>query len=242
MPLFKRGKMVEGEGFEPSKHEAADLQSAGFDRSPTPPGSICYYQLRNKLVNTYIILNKNMKHFVNNRELFEQYPEGMSEIILGAGCFWGVERVFWKLEGVWVTYVSYSGGRRPNPNYEQVCTGVTGHAETVNVIFDKNIISLNEILKTFWECHDPTQGMRQGNDIGEQYRSVIYCNNDEDLKEAQNSKNSYSKVLNQNGFSDITTEIKQNVLCFPAEDYHQQYLAKNPNGYCGIKGTGCAFI
>ena len=168
MPLFKRAKMVEGEGFEPSKHEAADLQSAGFDRSPTPPGSICYYQLRNKLVNTYIILNKNMKHFVNNRELFEQYPEGMSEIILGAGCFWGVERVFWKLEGVWVTYASYSGGRRPNPNYEQVCTGVTGHAETVNVIFDKNVISLNEILKTFWECHDPTQGMRQGNDIGEQ--------------------------------------------------------------------------
>ena len=130
-----------------------------------------------------------MKHFVNKRDLFEHYPEGMSEIILGAGCFWGVERVFWKLEGVWVTYASYSGGRRANPNYEQVCTGVTGHAETVNVIFDKNIISLNEILKTFWECHDPTQGMRQGNDIGEQYRSAIYCGNDEDLQEAQTSKN-----------------------------------------------------
>ena len=153
-----------------------------------------------------------------------------------------MERVFWKLEGVWVTYASYSGGRRANPNYEQVCTGVTGHAETVNVIFDKNIISLNEIFKTFWECHDPTQGMRQGNDIGEQYRSAIYCGNDEDLQEAQTSKNNYSKVLNQSGFSDITTEIQKNVMCFPAEEYHQQYLAKNPNGYCGIKGTGCAFI
>ena len=142
-----------------------------------------------------------MKHFVNNRELFEQYPEGMSEIILGAGCFWGVERVFWKLEGVWVTYASYSGGRRVNPNYEQICTGVTGHAETVNVIFDKNIISLNEILKTFWECHDPTQGMRQGNDIGEQYRSVIYCNNDEDLKE--------KVIVVTVGFRGVYNEIKK---------------------------------
>ena len=112
----------------------------------------------------------------------------------------------------------------------------------MNVIFDKNIISLNAILKTFWECHDPTQGMRQGNDIGEQYRSAIYCKNDEDLKEALNSKNSYAKVLNQNGFADITTEILKDVMCFPAEEYHQQYLAKNPNGYCGIKGTGCVFI
>mgnify|MGYP001170641857 FL=1 len=112
----------------------------------------------------------------------------------------------------------------------------------MNVIFDKNVISLNEILKTFWECHDPTQGMRQGNDIGEQYRSAIYCENDEDLQEAQTSKYNYSKVLNQSGFSDITTEIRKNVMCFPAEEYHQQYLAKNPNGYCSIKGTGCAFI
>ena len=140
-----------------------------------------------------------------------------------------------------MTYASYSGGRRANPTYEQVCTGVTGHTETVNVIFDKNIISLNEMLKTFWECHDPTQGMRQGNDIGEQYRSAIYCKSDEDLKEAQKSKDSYSKVLTQNSFPDITTEIKKDVMCFPAEEYHQQYLAKNPNGYCGIKGTGCAF-
>ena len=144
-----------------------------------------------------------MKHFVNKRDLFAHYPEGMSEIILGAGCFWGVERVFWKLEGVWVTYASYSGGRRPNPNYEQVCTGVTGHAETVNVIFDKNIISLNEILKTFWECHDPTQGMKQGNDIGEQYRSVIYCNNDEDLKEALKAISSLTGIFKKPSTSDM---------------------------------------
>ena len=180
-----------------------------------------------------------MKHFVNNRELFEQYPEGMSEIILGAGCFWGVERVFWKLEGVWVTYASYSGGRRVNPNYEQICTGVTGHAETVNVIFDKNIISLNELLKTFWECHDPTQGMRQGNDIGTQYRSVIFCTNEDDIKRANDSKEKFQNVLSKNKYGDITTEISLIKNYFLAEEYHQQYLAKNPNGYCGLGGTGC---
>ena len=153
--------------------------------------------------------------------------------------FWGVERVFWKLEGVWVTYASYSGGRRANPNYEQVCTGVTGHTETVNVIFDKNIISLNKILKTFWECHDPTQGMRQGNDIGTQYRSAIFCSNEDDIKKANDSKKKFQNVLNKNKYSDITTEISLIKNYYLAEEYHQQYLAKNPNGYCGLGGTGC---
>ena len=182
-----------------------------------------------------------MKHFVNNRELFGQYPAGMSEIILGAGCFWGVERVFWKLEGVWVTYASYSGGRRANPNYEQVCTGVTGHTETVNVIFDKNIISLNKILKTFWECHDPTQGMRQGNDYGTQYRSAIFVNNSKNLNDVKTSKTEFQSLLNLAGFSEITTEIKNNIDFYFAETYHQQYLYKNPNGYCGLGGCGVKF-
>jgi peptide-methionine (S)-S-oxide reductase len=180
-----------------------------------------------------------MKHFVNNRSLFNEYPEGVSEIIFGAGCFWGVERIFWELDGVWVTYASYSGGRRPNPSYEQVCTGVTGHAETVNVIYDSKKITTEELLKVFWECHDPTQGNRQGNDIGSQYRSVIYCRSDAQLKAASESKVTFNNELKQSGFSEITTEIEINQACYRAEEYHQQYLAKNPNGYCGIKGTGC---
>ena len=181
-----------------------------------------------------------MKHFVNGNDLFENYPEGSKEIILGAGCFWGVERIFWNLPGVWVTYASYSGGRRPEPSYEQVCTGVTGHAETVNVIYNPKEISLETILKNFWECHDPTQGMRQGNDIGEQYRSVIYCSNTEDLAIAEKTKKLFEEKLQERGFPQITTEIKIQTTSFPAEEYHQQYLAKNPNGYCGIEGTGCA--
>ena len=180
-----------------------------------------------------------MKHFVNNRSLFNEYPENSSEIIFGAGCFWGVERVFWELNGVWVTYASYSGGRRSSPNYEQVCTGVTGHAETVNVIYDSEEISTEQLLKVFWECHDPTQGNRQGNDIGTQYRSVIYCRSDKQLNAASESKVAFNNELKQSGFSEITTEIEINQACYPAEEYHQQYLAKNPNGYCGIKGTGC---
>ena len=181
-----------------------------------------------------------MKHFVNNRDLFENYPSDCSEIILGAGCFWGVERLFWNLEGVWVTFASYSGGRRPNPTYEQVCTGVTGHAETINIIYDQKKISTEELLKIFWECHDPTQGNRQGNDFGSQYRSVIYCTDKKQLETAQKSKSLYEQTLFQSGFPKITTEINSNQPFFIAEEYHQQYLAKNPNGYCGIKGTGCA--
>jgi len=180
-----------------------------------------------------------MIHFINKRSLFDDYPDNYQEIILGAGCFWGVERVFWQLEGVWVTYTSYSGGKRPNPTYEQVCTGFTGHAETINVIYDDKIIATKDLLKIFWECHDPTQGMRQGNDIGEQYRSAIYCTNDEQLELTNISKELYEKVLIDRGHTTITTEISINQSSYPAEEYHQQYLAKNPNGYCGIKGTGC---
>lgn len=180
-----------------------------------------------------------MEHFINGRKLFLNYPSTCEEIILGAGCFWGVERLFWQLEGVWVTYVSYSGGRRDSPSYEQVCAGVTGHAETVNVIFDSQIITTAEILKIFWECHDPTQGMRQGNDIGEQYRSVIYCKNQAQYNSAIESKETFQKLLTSKGYGNITTEIEFANKSFPAEEYHQQYLGKNPNGYCNLKGTGC---
>ena len=182
-----------------------------------------------------------MKHFVTGRDLFNSYPENSEEIIVGAGCFWGVERVFWEIEGVWVTYASYCGGHRSNPNYEQVCTGVSGHAETVNIVFENNKINLKQILKIFWECHDPTQGMRQGNDTGSQYRSTIFCKNEKQLSLAIESKDRYQKILEQSNFPSITTEINIQEVSFAAEDYHQQYLAKNPNGYCGIKGTGCAF-
>lgn len=180
-----------------------------------------------------------MKHFVNGRDLFKNYPNYAEEIILGAGCFWGVERLFWQLEGVWVTYASYSGGRRDNPSYEQVCTGVTGHAETVNVVYDPKKISTEEILKIFWECHDPTQGMRQGNDMGEQYRSTIYCTSEAQLALATKSKDLFQKTLNDAGFGKITTEVDLIKKSFPAEEYHQQYLGKNPNGYCNMNGTGC---
>ena len=182
-----------------------------------------------------------MKHFVNGRDLLGVYPENTDEIILGAGCFWGVERVFWQLEGIWVTYASYCGGNRPNPNYDQVCTGVTGHAETVNIIFEKDKINLEEILRVFWECHDPTQGMRQGNDIGSQYRSAIFCKDTHQFEIASESKEKYQSILNESNFSKITTEIAIQNTSYAAEDYHQQYLAKNPSGYCGIKGTGCAY-
>ena len=180
-----------------------------------------------------------MKHYVTDRELFKSYPESVKEIILGAGCFWGVERLFWELPGVWTTYVSYSGGRRENPTYEEVCMGVTGHVETVNVFYNQKQIKFETILKTFWECHDPTQGMRQGNDIGEQYRSVIFCKDSQQLDAANISKEVFQTKLDEKGFGPITTEIKIETKTYPAEDYHQQYLAKNPNGYCNLKGTGC---
>jgi peptide-methionine (S)-S-oxide reductase len=182
----------------------------------------------------------NMKHFLTNIDLEADSPKNFKRIIFGAGCFWGVERKFWSLNGVWLTSVGYSGGDTINPTYDQVCYQNTNHAEVVQVTFNPEIISINTLLKTFWECHDPTQGMRQGNDIGTQYRSVIFCYSKEDLDLSIETMKKYQAVLSQNKFDDITTEIKLAPKYYLAEEYHQQYLAKNPNGYCGIGGTGCA--
>lgn len=177
-------------------------------------------------------------HFVNGRLLKEETPVGMEEIIVALGCFWGAERVFWQAEGVHVTEVGYAGGITPNPTYEETCSGKTGHTEVVRVVFDPNVISLDSILKLFWESHDPTQGMRQGNDIGTQYRSAIYTTSDTQLKAVRESQKAYQAALKAAGRGDITTEIKPLDAFYYAEDYHQQYLAKNPGGYCGIGGTG----
>ncbi len=178
-------------------------------------------------------------HFVNGRDLDGQVPNGFKSVTLGMGCFWGAERLFWKLPGVWVTAVGYAGGITPNPTYNETCTGRTGHTEVVRVVYDPAVISLSEVLKVFWENHDPTQGMRQGNDTGTQYRSAIYADTQEDLALAQDSKATYQDALKANGRAGtITTEVKQLDRFYFAEDYHQQYLAKNPQGYCGIAGTG----
>ena len=180
-----------------------------------------------------------MLHYVKNISINENIPENLEEIVFGAGCFWGVERKFWNLSGVYVTSVGYSGGNTDNPTYEDVCYKDTGHVEVVKIYYDPAVINLNELLKIFWECHDPTQGMRQGNDIGTQYRSAIFCSNEDDIKKANDSKKKFQNVLSKNKYSDITTEISLIKNYYLAEEYHQQYLAKNPNGYCGLGGTGC---
>lgn len=180
-----------------------------------------------------------MLHYVKNISINENIPENLEEIVFGAGCFWGVERKFWNLSGVYVTSVGYSGGNTDNPTYEDVCYKDTGHVEVVKIYYDPIVIGLNELLKIFWECHDPTQGMRQGNDIGTQYRSAIFCSNEDDIKKANDSKKKFQNVLSKNNYSDITTEISLIKNYYLAEEYHQQYLAKNPNGYCGLGGTGC---
>lgn len=177
-------------------------------------------------------------HFVNGRALGEAVPDGMEEIVVALGCFWGAERVFWQADGVHVTEVGYAGGVTPNPTYEETCSGKTGHTEVVRVVFDPSVISLDAILKLFWESHDPTQGMRQGNDIGTQYRSAIYTTSDAQLAAVKASRLAYDEALRSAGRSEITTEIKPLETFYYAEDYHQQYLAKNPGGYCGIGGTG----
>ena len=180
-----------------------------------------------------------MIHFVKNIPIDENVPKNYKEIVFGAGCFWGVERKFWDLPGVFLTSVGYSGGDTENPSYEDVCYRNTNHAEVVKITYDSNVIDLMELLKIFWECHDPTQGMRQGNDIGTQYRSVIFCSNEHEIKQAINSKEKFQHILRANKFGDITTEISLIKNYYFAEEYHQQYLAKNPNGYCGLGGTGC---
>jgi peptide-methionine (S)-S-oxide reductase len=178
-------------------------------------------------------------HFVNGRALAGPYPEGMEVAIFGLGCFWGAERKFWQLPaGVWVTAVGYAGGYTENPTYQETCGGMTGHTEAVLVVYDPKQISYAALLKTFWENHDPTQGMRQGNDVGTQYRSAIYATTDAQLSEAKASAATYGEALAARGFGPVTTEIRQDVSFYFAEAYHQQYLAKNPNGYCGLGGTG----
>ncbi len=179
-------------------------------------------------------------HFVNGAPLKGPYPEGSQTAVFGLGCFWGAERKFWQLPGVTVTAVGYAGGPTPNPTYEEVCTGRTGHTEAVLVVFDPKQISYDDLLKTFWESHDPTQGMRQGNDVGTQYRSAIYTFTDEQARTAESSKAMYEAALKAKGLGTITTEIAPAPPFYFAEDYHQQYLAKNPNGYCGLGGTGVA--
>jgi len=181
-----------------------------------------------------------MKHFLSGIDLSSDTPTDFNEIIFGAGCFWGVERKFWVLEGVWLTSVGYAGGNSINPTYEQVCYEETNHVEVVKVVYDPAVIKIDTLLKTFWECHDPTQGMRQGNDRGTQYRSVIYCSSEEDLDLSLLTMEKYQEVLSKNNYQQITTEILLAPKFYLAEEYHQQYLAKNPNGYCGLGGTGCA--
>ncbi len=177
------------------------------------------------------------KHYVNGNPLKPPFPEGMEKVVFGMGCFWGAERKFWQLDGVYTTAVGYAAGSTPNPTYKEVCSGMTGHNEVVLVVYDPKKVSYEQLLKTFWESHNPTQGMRQGNDSGTQYRSGIYTYSQEQKKQAEASLDSYQQALKSAGYGDITTEILDAPEFYYAEDYHQQYLAKNPNGYCGLGGT-----
>ena len=179
-------------------------------------------------------------HVVNGRPIAEPVPDGMAEVFVGMGCFWGVERLFWETHGVWVTAVGYQAGVTPNPTYREVCTGLTGHNETVRIVFDPAEITFEDILTIFWENHDPTQGMRQGNDTGTQYRSGIYTTTPEQKAAAEASRSRYQEALSRAGRGAITTEIMDAPTFFYAEDYHQQYLARNPNGYCNLAGVGVA--
>jgi peptide-methionine (S)-S-oxide reductase len=178
------------------------------------------------------------RHEVLGTPLKPPFPDGFESIVVGMGCFWGAERVFWQADGVYTTAVGYAGGHTPNPTYEEVCSGRTGHAEVVLVVFDPAKITRDQVLALFWENHDPTQGMRQGNDVGTQYRSAIYVDGPEQRAAAEATKTAFAERLKAAGYGDVTTEIADAGPFFYAEDYHQQYLAKNPNGYCGLGGTG----
>lgn len=181
------------------------------------------------------------RHYVNQHEMQEPFPEGMQLAMFGMGCFWGAEKLFWQQEGVYSTAVGYAAGYTPNPTYREVCSGQTGHNEVVRVVFDPQKISYEALLKLFWEGHDPTQGMRQGNDRGTQYRSGIYVYGEEQRQLAEAACQQYQAVLRDSGYGDITTEILDAPVFYFAEDYHQQYLAKNPGGYCGLGGTGIRY-
>ena len=183
---------------------------------------------------------KELFHEINGINLLE-IPKDFEVIILGMGCFWGAEKIFWQLEGVYHTSVGYAGGYTKNPTYDEVCSGLTGHTEVVRVVYDPKKLNLKTILIEFWEGHDPTQGMRQGNDIGTQYRSAIFVNNSENLNDVKITKTEFQSLLHSAGFNEITTEIKKNIDFYFAEIYHQQYLYKNPNGYCGLGGCGVKF-
>ncbi|MBD2260730.1 peptide-methionine (S)-S-oxide reductase MsrA [Pseudanabaena sp. FACHB-2040] len=177
------------------------------------------------------------KHYVNGNPLQPPFPAGMETALFGMGCFWGVERKFWQQNGVFTTAVGYAAGHTPNPTYQEVCSGRTGHNEVVLVVFDPAVISYEQILKVFWENHDPTQSMRQGNDVGTQYRSGVYVYSEAQRQQAEASRNAYQEALSQSGYGEITTEILDAPEFYYAEAYHQQYLAKNPGGYCGMGGT-----
>jgi peptide-methionine (S)-S-oxide reductase len=178
------------------------------------------------------------RHFVLDTPLQPPFPEGIEVADFGMGCFWGAERIFWETPGVYTTAVGYQGGFTPNATYEEVCSGKTGHAEVVRVAYDPSKVSYEDLLRRFWEGHDPTQGMRQGNDLGTQYRSTVYTHSDAQREAAERSRDAYQQRLSDSGYGEITTEIEPAPEFYYAEDYHQQYLAKNPNGYCGIGGTG----
>jgi peptide-methionine (S)-S-oxide reductase len=177
-------------------------------------------------------------HYVNGHRITPPFPDGLELAMFGLGCFWGAERKFWQLKGVYSTAVGYAAGHTPNPTYREVCTGMTGHTEAVLVVFDPKVVSYDELLKMFWENHDPTQGMRQGNDVGTQYRSGIYYYDDAQRRAAEASRDMFQKELDRAGYGRVTTEILPAPQFYYAEDYHQQYLAKNPGGYCGLGGTG----
>jgi len=180
-------------------------------------------------------------HYVSGNPLEPPFPAGTAEAVFGMGCFWGAERKFWQAPGVWTTAVGYAGGSTPNPTYEEVCSGLTGHAEVVLAVFETAQTSYEEMLRIFWENHDPTQGMRQGNDVGTQYRSAVYCTSEAQRQAAEASCERYREALRSAGYGEVTTEIADAPPFYYAEHDHQQYLAKNPNGYCGIGGTGVAF-
>jgi peptide-methionine (S)-S-oxide reductase len=177
-------------------------------------------------------------HFVNRNRLTPPFPDGLERAVFGMGCFWGAEKKFWQLRGVYTTAVGYAGGTTPNPTYREVCTGMTGHNEVVLVVFDPAVITYDDLLKAFWENHNPTQGMRQGNDVGTQYRSGIYYFDEAQKRAAERSRDAFQQQLKAAGYGGITTEIQPAPEFYYAEDYHQQYLAKNPDGYCGLGGTG----
>jgi peptide-methionine (S)-S-oxide reductase len=204
----------------------------GRSRTPTLPGE------DQALPGREAAMRVTDRHFVNGAPLRGPFAAGLEQVMFGMGCFWGAEKKFWQIPGVFTTAVGYAGGLTPNPTYQEVCSGQTGHAEVVLVVFDPSKVSYGELLKVFWENHDPTQGMRQGNDIGTQYRSTIYTYSEAQRKAAEQSLTDYGRALATHGYGGVTTEVREAPAFFYAEDYHQQYLAKNPNGYCGIGGTG----